>query len=263
MTTNEYDHILVRTLGNKHIKDGTVYYDHAYTNALMKRLEKENLIDTYSKELKHNSQGVKMCSIASSSRFCYLTSHTILTDMDELEKTDVRNGCCHPNFDGYDSKSGTFYEFKCHEFCSTSHDKLTSLNYLPLLKDIFGIDCHNPKELRFSDFGLVIKDDPLINAINFDFKQFLCHIIGLLSVAEKRNPPKLNYVWVVPREPDNEELNRFVDYIKGQIEDVFKQAGAMDVFVRGEKGKLREFVTFALGIVPANDIHDFVLEEVD
>ena len=139
MESSLYDELMIKTLGNAHIKDGTVYYDDAYESLLKESLKKYGLLERYKGELGRNSKGVKMCSIASSSRFCFLASKTIMREIDEHEKVDVRNGCCNPHFDGYSKRNNTFYEFKCHEFCerdgNISHTKITSMDYIPLSDD--------------------------------------------------------------------------------------------------------------------------------
>lgn len=266
MESSVYDELMIKTLGSSHIKEGTVYYDEIYEAALIKSLKERGVYKNYRGELGKNSKGTKMCSIASSSRFCFLASKTILKDIDEHEKTDLKNGCCIPHFDGYDSKRNIYYEFKCHEFCerdgSISHSKLTSMDYIPLLKNIFNVDCDNPSTLKFSDLRISIDNDPMINKINFDFKQFLCHIIGLLSIATKENKPTLNYVWITPYEPDNKELNVFISFMKKQIHDIFLKTSELDICTSDDKGKIKDFINFACDIIPANDIPDFVLESI-
>ena len=267
MESSLYDELMIKTLGNAHIKDGTVYYDDDYEKALINKLNEYGLFKQYQNELNKNSKGTKMCSIASSSRLCFLASKTIIKEIDEHEKTDIRNGCCNPHFDGFDSKNNVFFEFKCHEFCeidgNINHTKITSKRYIPLLKSIFNVDCEDPSKLKFSDFGLLIDGDPLITKINFDFKQFLCHIIGLLSIAKKDNKPTLNYVWITPYQPDNKELNDFIEFMENQIDDIFAKTSELEVNTANGKGKIKDFIDFTCDIIPADDIDDFVLESID
>ena len=184
MKSEAYDKLLLETIGNNHIKNGTVYYDNTYYIQLVKKLAEDGILNKYCGELSSNSQGVKMCSIASSSRFCYLLSKGKYKEIDEYEKTDIKNGCCRPHYDGYSAKNHTFFEFKCHELCNESHHTLSD-SYKPLLKNIFGIDSNDLTTLKFSDFALLIEGNPSIYRINFDFKQFICHILGILSIASK------------------------------------------------------------------------------
>ena len=263
MKSNKYDQLMIKTLGDSHIKKGTVYYDGDYENALKKELKKYGLLEKYKGELTQNSKGTKMCSIASSSRLCFLASRSIIRGKVELERTDIKNGCCNPHFDAYSNYGNEFFEFKCHELCSEKHSKLTSMKYIPLLKEVFGIECSDPKELKFSDFGLRIDNDPYINEINFDFKQFICHIFGLLSIAKKTKKTKLTYIWITPYDPKNTELNDFIDFINNQIDNVFEQVSELTVHTKSESGKLREFIEFNCEIVSADDIPDFVLESID
>jgi len=230
------------------------------------------LLTAYKGELKEVIKNdplkrIKMCSIASSSRFCYLASKTLFK-ITKVEVTDLVNECCKPHYDGWsaydpgDKRKNVYYEFKCHEFCSTSHDELSN-SYKSLLKKHFNIEVEDTRELKFSDFGLAIPNDPYINKINFDFKQFLCHILGLLTIATKNDKPTLHYVWVVPYCPDSKELDDFIDLVDGQIDSIFDQMSDVDISTDSEKGKLGEFIHFSCEIIPANSIDDFVLENIE
>lgn len=261
MDSNQYDKLMVETLGSNHIKSGTVYYDDAYEKGLIKCLMEYGLSKKYEGELTKNSQGTKMCSIASSSRFCFLASKTIMKEIDEHEKVDVKNGCCHPHYDGYSSKNNTYYEFKCHEFCSESHDELSN-SYKPLLLKHFGIAIDDTTKLRFSDFHINLEGNPLINKTNFDFKQLICHILGLLSVTTKANKPRLQYVWIVPSQNDSKELNAFISMVETQVKSIFEQISKINVSTQNEKGLLCDFISFGFDIIPATDIEDFVLKSI-
>ena len=266
MNSAQFDNLMIQCLGDFHIKRGTVYYDDEYLQSLRAHLEKDNLLEAYKNELaevvKNDPLGrTKMCSIASSSRLCYLASKTILTEIDGHEKTDTRNGCCNPHFDAYNSESFTFYEFKCHEFCQESHDALVN-SYKPLLESLFGIKREDTADLRLMDFGVEMTGNPLINRIRFDFKQFICHIIGLLSIASKNHKPILQYVWVIPDVPVDNDLQRFVSDMESQIRSVFSQIGTLKTNTGKEKGFLKEFVSFELKVIPATNIPDFVLADI-
>ena len=262
MDSSKFDRLMLDTIGKTHIKGQTVYYDEEYYLNLVKHLAKDYVLNKYCAELTTNSQGVKMCSIASSSRFCYLSSKDLFDDIDELEKTNIKNGCCRPHYDGYSEKNRVFYEFKSHEFCTKSHSSL-STSYIDLLKDIFGIHTKTPSELRFSDFKMSIENDPSIYKLNFDFKQFLCHVFGLLSIVTKDQKATLKYVWIVPDLPNNEELNSFVNMIRHeQIDKIFNQFSNLTINHKDEKVKIKDLICFEFELVPAWKIKDPILEEL-
>ena len=266
MKSGQYDQLMIQCLGYSYLKKGTVYYGDDYLQSLRLHLQEDGLLEAYKNELsevtKNDPLGrIKMCSIASSSRLCYLASKTIILEIDEHEKTDVKNGCCAPHFDAYSSETFTFYEFKCHEFCQESHDVLVN-SYKPLLESLFNISCEDTTELRFLDFGVEMPNNPLINKIRFDFKQFICHIIGLLSIASKTRKPTLQYVWVIPDVPLNEDLQKFVADMKSQIDSIFFQIGNLKTNTGKEEGLLKEFISFELRTVPATSIPDFVLADL-
>ncbi len=262
MESNRYDRLMLDYLGDAHIETGTVYYDAAYFRALVLRLLDDKVLSKYANELKANSQGPKMCSIASSARLCYLASKTVYPGISEHEKTDVKNGICHPHYDGYDGKDNVFYEFKCHELCSTSHDKLTK-SYAPLLKEVYGIEAKDPADLTFADFGIKsVKGS--IYKINFDFKQFLCHVFGILSIIrEGTKKPRLQYVWVVPKKSKDEELQAFIEEMKEMIGGIFAEFGEIMVSHEGRKRKIGDLVDFGLDVLDAKEIDDFLLKSIE
>mgnify|MGYP006873029024 CR=1 FL=1 len=265
MNSSHYDRLMVETLGNTHLKPSSVYYDEAYEKALFAQLGKDSLLKTFEKELKRNSQGVKMCSIASSSRLGYLASKK-LYPLTHYEKNDLRLGCCAPNYDGYDANKEIFYEFKCHEFCKQTHgDRLTN-SYIPLLEQVYGIKNSDPKSLRFSDFKMEVDGDPSIYEINFDFKQFLCHIFGILSLDQRtlRLKPTLKYVIFVPKSPFDEELRLFItEILRDQIQSLFRQFRLLPVTAPCGYGIIDDFLDLLVDIVPADAVNDFILKSLD
>lgn len=260
MESKIYDQYILKTVGNKHIKKESVYYDTEYENALRKELEERGLTETFVKELTYNSEGLKMCSIASSARIGYLSSKSVFKSISHFEKTDIKNGCCVPNYDGYDELNNVFFEFKCHEICSTSHDVL-SKSYKSLLKSIYKIDIDDPKDLRFSHFGIRVDGDPLINKINFDFKQFLCHMFGLLTKNAIKNnkKPTLHYVVFIPDYLD-EEITKFLNEIEELIVNVINQYWDLNVTTEIGNGKVKDFVNFKFEMVKVSSIKDTILE---
>ena len=264
---------MLACIDDNHVKKGTVYYDKTYFLALVSHLYDEQLLGKFHGELKPNSQGPKMCSIASSSRLCYLATKSVkkYQDVDEYEKTDVYNGICHPHYDAYSSKTNTFYEFKCHEMCDgVSHggEKLSD-KYSSLLNEYFDVPIDiKPADLRFSDLDIEFEDNPSIYSLNFNLKQFICHILGLLSIASKNNKLTLQYVWVVPSATENmsisdkEELKEYLERIEKQIRKIFDLFNNKKVNLAGNKITLNELIKIELDILPADEINDFILNNI-
>lgn len=261
MKSSEYDLLMVKSLGEKHLKPSTVYYDDAYFGSLKNFLEKDGVLKEYAGELTANSKGIKMCSIASSSRFCYLSSKTIYKDITHHEKKDIKNDCCRPHYDGYSSKTNTYYEFKCHEFCDDSSHNRLSTSYTRLLKSVYDIT-EDPNQLRFSHFGMKISDDPSIYEINFDFKQFLCHVFGILAAPKHPVKPSLKYVWVVPDVSSDKHLQDFIKFIRDEINSIFSEFRNVEANYNGAKSKIDSLIDFSLDVVPCSKIPDFVLNSL-
>ena len=136
-----------------------------------------------------------------------------------------------------------------------------------MLKEVFNITTNDPSNLHFLDFGLKLKDNPSIYKINFDFKQFICHFLGLLSHVKKTNRrTKLLDVWVVPNmvfnDKDNRKLKKFVDMIDRQINLIFEQFKELEINYFGEKKRINDIIEFGLEIINSNDIKDFVYEKL-
>lgn len=263
MNKNEYDKLLLEQIGDKYIKPGTVYYDIEYFRSLYISLFKDNLTSRYKLELEENSQGVKMCSIGSSSRFCYLASKGKYKYIHDLEKHDLVYGCCRPHYDGYSLYNNTFYEFKCHELCYKSHRGFVK-SYIPLLKEVFNIDSNDLSSLRFSDFGIKMDGDPIITKINFDFKQLVCHVLGLLSHVEKtKKGTRLLYFWVTPSTEGNDELAKFIEKVSKQMDTIFTQFVELEINAYGKKQKIKDIIELGYQIINAKDIRDVILEKID
>ena len=262
MESFKYDQLLLSSIENqKFIKENTVYYNDYYLRELVISMLDNNCLSNYVGELSTNSQGIKMCSIGSSSRLCYLASFVKYTGIKEHEKTDIKNGCCRPHYDGYDPAANIFYEFKCHELCDgCSHYKLTD-SYIPLLMEYFDIS-KNPKDLIFSDFGDFREEynDKSIYKINFDFKQFLCHVFGLFKVASLNKLTTLKYVWVTPRLSLSEELQNFVNKIEAEIKHVFKCFSVKEINFNGKKITISKIIDFKLEVIEISDVEDFILK---
>lgn len=265
MDSNTYDKYLFNSLtSTKHIKEKTVYYDKEYLKQLLISLADNDCVDKYLIELSKNSKGTKMCSVGSSSRLCYLSAITKRIDIDELEKTDLYNDCCFPHYDGYNKTTNTFYEFKCHELCSEKHSKKLSNKYANLLNQYFGISVSKPlTELVFQDFGdFGNYNNKSIFDINFDFKQFLCHVLGILGQIDNPKKPTLEYVWIIPSKQDENDLQEFIEKVEEEIRFMFKCFSEIKINYRGSKRDIGTIVNFELTKIDIATIKDPFLENL-
>lgn len=168
----------------------------------------------------------KFYSVASSSR---LTVSSFCTQQDGIiKKTDniggvtISNlefevglqipGVSEPQMDATFNASSDYYciEVKCHEIFDTSGHSTVELStaYLGLMKELLGIDANankwgtaivkkgvkvigkDGKPLSPEDFGLPKSKH------HFDFKQFLCHLMGILSSEQYKNGQHINFFYI-------------------------------------------------------------------
>ena len=128
------------------------------------------------KELQEISPGlIKMCSVASSSRLCFIN----FANYNEIEfERPLSTGKGTAKLDA--SKYNLFYECKCHEIFD-NHNNYLSLAYKENLKEFFNINYQKNDnaycKLNLTDFEIE-KEESIYN-LHFDMKQFLCHLFGI------------------------------------------------------------------------------------
>lgn len=194
ITKTEFDLLILNSINNKHIIPGTVYYDNSYLEKLEYELQKRKLLEKFKKrELQGKNGKIKMCSVASSSRLCFLyfANKENITFEYEL-KTGTRGKA---QLDAV-YKDDIFYECKCHEIFD-DHDYLKPA-YKNNLKKYFDISLSNTNkdycELFLQDFKISYPEKKSIYDLHFDFKQFLCHLFGLAN----HNGGTLQYIFFTP-----------------------------------------------------------------
>ncbi len=194
ITKTEFDLLILNSINNKHIIPETVYYDNFYLEKLENELQKRNLLEKFQKrELKGKNGKIKMCSVASSSRLCFLYFANKENITFEYELNTGTRGKAQLDA-AY--KDEIFYECKCHEVFD-KHEHL-SLAYKKNLKKYFGINITNNNkdycELFLQDFMIPYPEKKSIYDLHFDFKQFLCHLFGLAN----HNGGTLQYNFFTP-----------------------------------------------------------------
>ena len=264
--SKKYDTLIKESVGNEHTLSDCPYYDERYFAELKKEIEKRNLLEAFGAlEFKEMSNGgIKICSVASSSRIGFL--YGVQCGIKGYEKTDVRNGICRPHYDNFDAATNTFYEYKCHEFTTDSqqhncfpnnpegYKAVLSRHFLMNAEDV---DC---KDL-FGTFGM----EP---CLFFDFKQFLCHVLGILSVASREVPANLQYVMFVPKKsvldnPENKEIAEWLGMLEMRIRHIFEVMGEKQVRTcQGECGSLREFIKMSFRYQDVSEIEDIVYNKL-
>jgi len=264
--SKKYDALIMQSTGNKHMLSGCLYYDERYFNELKNAMKDENVLGAFGAlEFKVMSNGGrKICAVASSSRIGFL--YGMKNGITGFEKDDVRNGICRPHYDNYDDKTKTFYEYKCHEFISDrlEHNCFRSnlVGYKKLLSTHFfleedDVDCQD----LFKSFDL----EP---CLFFDFKQFLCHVLGILSVASLEVPANLQYVMFVPKksildDPANRDIAEWKEKLETQIKYIFGEMGEKHVRTcKGERGLLKDFIKLKFKYQDISEVKDFVYEKL-
>lgn len=207
-----FDKLILESINksNTHIKPKTFYYDDYYYKQLIFELKSRKLYESYVKrELKETSKGsgkIKMCSVASSSRLCFLY---FIKD-NEVTMEDSLNTGTNGNAQLDAAKGTFFYECKCHEiFDNHNTDKNhLRISYKKNLKKYFGITYQEKDEdycaLTLCDFG--ISEDKSIYDLHFDMKQLLCHLFGIA----RNGGGTLQYIFFTPKKEliENNEFCR-------------------------------------------------------
>ena len=181
-----------------------VYFGKKYCERLIEKLNEAKVYDKFKNEITkcygENNTKVKMCSVASSSRWCFLK---FVDNNYIFEKVLTDDDVCKPHLDAYDRYNNVYYECKCHEIVG-SHSVSFSEKYKGLLNVVFKVN-KKPRNgkivLDFKDLHFACGSEKLKDfkcGKYFDFKQFICHIIGILKVKNCKTKPTLQYVFFKP-----------------------------------------------------------------
>lgn len=172
----------------------------------------------------------KMASIASSSRFCYLALRDSTVALGSTSKAIFEARCpiagvknATANLDAHikDDNVNIYVEAKCQEIFDNHKHEMRIPYWDCIYGNIngigFNLEATQPKPV---DTGKNYFDIPmnifgLNNIKRFDFKQFLCHLLGIASQNKKDNEAAtLCYMFFKPLSNDPE--------IKSSIDDIFK-----------------------------------------
>ena len=237
MNKREFDNVILKNLEAKlgedkfgyKTEDGRIYPMYYTEEEFEEFLAQATLPEYKGSELEErtNSKGKitppKMASVASSSRFCYLAlkdgAEAIGGTGDVVFEKECKIkgvGGIAPQLDAYVASENIFVEAKCHEM----FDKKTTVmresyqEYIAGKKEGIGFNVLVDLKVEKGYFNIPYDDFGFTKEFHsFDFKQFLCHLLG---IACQRKPAKLVYLYFKP-------LN---DARQKDIDDVFEKLSA-------------------------------------
>lgn len=227
------------------VKDGRIYRNY-YNNDKFNNFVTEMCSSEYKrhydkfnrglgKELleKENSNGKfippKMAHVASSSRFCYLALRNGTEAIGGSGDVEFEKGCAikgvsgfPPQLDAFVANENIYIEAKCHEIFDDKVMQM-SISYWDYLfeKDKeLGFNLPVGDEQKADEFYIPFEKFGFINGCNrFDFKQFLCHLLG---IASRGGSATLVYLFFKPKnERYQESINKVFDELKDEIKVAF------------------------------------------
>ena len=168
---------------------------------LAEKLKEKGLYNKYVLELvpvRWHKDWIKMHSIASSSRLCFL--HFLNNSNIEYEHTLIISGSSIAHYDAFNKEESIYYECKCHEIFD-EHEKLKCDPYRSLFKSI-GYDNlsedknHVYLKPTFEEIDLQELGKRSIYSTHFDFKQLITHLFGMIVNKKKGT---LYYLFFTPK----------------------------------------------------------------
>ena len=174
----------------------------------------------------------KMASVASSSRFCYISLRNGGKAIGADETAQFEVGLTIRDIDGIPPqldacflKKNIFVEAKCHEIFD-NHKVVLKEKYW---EQVYGADNefgfptqHKTREKEFeiplNKFGIK-KSNSM-----FDIKQLLCHLMGIASQKAPEASATLLYLFFMPKTDDietSEKIKIVFDELKNEIENIF------------------------------------------
>ena len=176
----------------------------------------------------------KMACVASSSRFCYLalrdstvalggTSNAVFEKRCPI--AGVKNAVANLDAyikDTYNKNTHIYVEAKCQEIFDQHKQEMRIPYWNCIYGSIngigFNLETTQPKPIDTgkNHFDIPMNIFGLNNIERFDFKQFLCHLLGIASQNKKSNKAAtLCYMFFKPLSDDPK--------IKSSIDDIFKK----------------------------------------
>ena len=244
MNKRQFDNIILNNLEAKlgedkfgyRTEDGRIYPMYYTEEEFEEFIAQADLPEYKGSELEErtNREGKitppKMASVASSSRFCYLALKDGAEAIGGTGEVVFEKGCkikgvggTAPQLDAYVADGNIFVEAKCHEM----FDKKTTVmresyqEYIAGEKEDIGFNV--PAELKvekgyfnipYSDFGFTEEFHC------FDFKQFLCHLLG---IACQKKSAELVYLFFKPKsQMYKKDINDLFEELNREIKMAFE-----------------------------------------
>lgn len=180
-------------------------------------------------ELKETSTPPKMASVASSSRFAYLALRDGAQAISGTDYIEFEHECriqgirgTAPQLDAYttDKNGNPFYvEVKCHEIFDQHKIELRLAYWENIYgeQNAFGFPAKTKMSdsatfsIPFNRFGMTTEKSMM------DIKQLLCHLMGIASQKEQKQPATLVYLFYKPVVTGNHHT--ILDGIFSQLTD--------------------------------------------
>lgn len=223
MSRNEklnFDESILKSINGSEYVDNH-YFDDSYKNALRLELSERFLLEKFEKlEIPDLKKKPHMCSVASSSRLCFLYFANV-KDIEFEKKLSIGIRGGNPQLDAYSSTSHTYYECKCHEIFDNHNTNKNHLSksYAKIISEKFNVNITNSNvddylKLALKDFG--INDDSSIYDLRFDFKQFICHLLGIAN----EGGGTLKYVFFTPSEKMKKNFDDIYKKLNTEIKEI-------------------------------------------
>lgn len=186
-------------------------------------------------ELKETSTPPKMASVASSSRFAYLALRNGTQAIGGSGYVEFEHECrikgirgTAPQLDAYttDNKGTPIYvEVKCHEIFDPHKVELKTAYWENIYgeKNAFGFP-NNPQKPADKTFNIPLDQFGIFEEYSMmDIKQLLCHLMGIASQKELKQPASLVYLFFKPVVTGNNStlLNGIFSRLTDEIDRVF------------------------------------------
>ena len=244
MNKKEFDNVILKNLEVKlgedkfgyETEDRRIYPMYYTMEAFEEFIAEANLPDYKGGELEErtNSKGEitppKMASVASSSRFCYLAlgnGAEAIGGNDEVvfeKECKIKGiGGTAPQLDAYIADENIFVEAKCHEIFDGKATEMRAPYQKYISGKIEGIGFNVLANIEVKDngyFNIPYAEFGFDNKFHrFDFKQFLCHLLG---IACQRKPAKLVYLFFKPKSDKYEEdINKLFEEVAEEVRMAF------------------------------------------
>ena len=251
------------------------YYDENYVNHIredFERLKVKSLEVNYSNRYKCTP----ICSISSSGRLCYLYFRKKNVEFEQTLNNDINS---NTKMDA--CKDNVFYECKCQELMSKSHDQL-SANYLnsDLFKELIKnrVDEVEKSTIIIKKDGKEKTKDVLNFDLNlllgleksygdyskqvFDYKQLICHLIAIAN-SDKNNKvgKELRYIIFKP-DKDKIKPKSKLETRYNEFDEEFKLLTKANTpigdFCKHHNITISNYISVDIG-----EVDDFVLDELN